>query len=489
MKILHYYWTQPDEKVYRGGGVQVYLQNLIKEQIQEHMEVFTLSSGVSYSFFHHSCFIKRIKSDGYLKQFAIYNSPVLAPSKAGAGQLQIYMNNSILKNVFHQFIEEYGPFDVIHFHSLEGLSLSVLELKTLYPKTVFLYTMHNYFLFCPQVNLWAHGNSCCTDYHDGHCCTNCFLDISSGKTVKLYYMMIDAIKHIYGKPSFLNRVNTLGRCIYRKTHSIPHSRKRMTIPLSSQENILKKAAVFRIFRNKNIEYINTYMDSVICVSKRVRDISIRMGLRSGLFHVLYIGTAFSENQFLHPSADIYECPFSISYIGYMRRDKGFYFFMDALEKMDIHISSQIKVIIAARNEYSGIFQDIQKLRSKFYDISYYDGYNHQNLSTILTGCHLGVVPVLWEDNMPQVAMEYKALGIPVIASDRGGASELTSAPEFCFRAGDIDDFIRKVTYIIKHKDVLYEYYKHGLHLCSMKEHEKLLKNIYEGICERYHEKA
>ena len=490
MKILHYYWTQPDEEVYRGGGIQVYLRNLIKEQLQEHIEVFTLNSGVSYSFLHHSCFIEEIKNSGYFKQFVIYNSPVMAPSKAGVGQMQVYMHSRTLKNVVHQFIEQYGPFDVIHFHSLEGLSLSVLELKTIYPKTVFLYTMHNYFLFCPQVNLWAHDSACCTDYQGGRCCIGCFPGMSSNeKIIKLYYMLIDAMKHIYGKKSFLNNVNTLGRRIYRKTRFSNSSDHIITTQLFSRRDILKKATAFSAFRKKNIEYVNTYMDSIICVSKRVKAISLHMGIRPELLHVLYIGTVFSENQFLHPSASIYKKPFSISYIGYMRRDKGFHFFMDALQKMDLDISSQIKVIIAARSEYSEIFQDISKLRKKFYDISYYDGYNHRNLSTILTGCHLGVVPVLWEDNMPQVAMEYKALGIPVMASDRGGASELTGATVFCFKAGDINDFISKVTYIMEHRDILCEYYKNGVNLYSVKEHAKLLENIYKDICGKYHEKA
>ena len=46
----------------------------------------------------------------------------------------------------------------------------------------------------------------------------------------------------------------------------------------------------------------------------------------------------------------------------------------------------------------------------------------------------GVVPVLWHDNLPQVAIEMHARHIPLLTSDMGGAQELGNCPEMVFAA-------------------------------------------------------
>ena len=46
-------------------------------------------------------------------------------------------------------------------------------------------------------------------------------------------------------------------------------------------------------------------------------------------------------------------------------------------------------------------------------------------------------------------MEMKAMGIPVLASDRGGASELTNDKNFIFKAGDTKSFIDAISILIE----------------------------------------
>ena len=46
--------------------------------------------------------------------------------------------------------------------------------------------------------------------------------------------------------------------------------------------------------------------------------------------------------------------------------------------------------------------------------------------------NLGIVPPLWEDNLPQVAIEMISNGIPVLTSMNGGAKELNSHVMFRF---------------------------------------------------------
>ena len=81
MKILYYYWMQYDDISGRGGGVQVYLNNLIRKLREtKDIKIYTLSSGIAYDF-QGECHIAKIKTVNDIEQYHIVNSPMLAPSK------------------------------------------------------------------------------------------------------------------------------------------------------------------------------------------------------------------------------------------------------------------------------------------------------------------------------------------------------------------------------------------------------------------------
>ena len=58
-----------------------------------------------------------------------------------------------------------------------------------------------------------------------------------------------------------------------------------------------------------------------------------------------------------------------------------------------------------------------------------------------------MAPVVWEDNLPQIVIETVAYGVPVPASDFGGASELCSSDAFKFKGGDEERFFEKIDYL------------------------------------------
>ncbi len=81
------------------------------------------------------------------------------------------------------------------------------------------------------------------------------------------------------------------------------------------------------------------------------------------------------------------------------------------------------------------------------------------LHNILTGVNLGVIPALWEDNLPQVAIEMVAFGVPILSSSAGGASELTRSDAFRFNVGDTEDFLKKIYAIVDQEVSLDEFWK------------------------------
>lgn len=471
MKILHYYWTQYDEMEKFGGGIRVYLKNIVSYQ-KKYNDIYTLNSGTEYDF-KSNVHIKYNKSDDGIKQFSIFNSPMLAPSKCSFLNQKIYLEDKKLYKVFLDFIKENGPFDVIHFHSFEGLSLNVLRIKELYPKTKMILTLHNYYPFCPQVNLWKNEMENCNDFNEGKNCRKCISYIPNPKLVRYSYLMNYYLKKI--------KFDKYSKLLMKKIKYL-YNKYKMILSIKNKKNkiIYKENYYYKDFRLKNVEYINKYIDDVICVSNRVKEIAINMGIFSKKCKVLYIGTKFAEMQEKKLKNPINNDILNIIYMGYMRKDKGFYFFINALDKMSNDLAKKINVTIAAKFDDEKVLVIINKLKKKFNHISLYNGYSHEDIKEITKNINLGIVPVLWEDNLPQVAMELKSMGIPILASDRGGASELSLSKYFKFKAGNIEDFNEKIKKIKDNPLLLNNYYEKQIELKTIEEHCKILESFYRN---------
>ncbi len=477
MKILYYYWMQYDDISGRGGGVQVYLNNLIRKLREtKDIKIYTLSSGIAYDF-QGECHIAKIKTVNGIEQYQIVNSPMLAPSKSSFYMQNIYLSDEILKEKLREFLIRIGGVDVIHFHSLEGLTLKVLELKEEFPDTKFVISVHNYQYFCPQVNLWKKNSLSCDDFRDGYDCVDCLGRYPSVKKIKKYYIFDYYLKKTgFGKYSkaLLNYI--------KKVYEYMKSSQGENLNTCSSCNEFERAQMFKQFRKNNIEYINRYADFVLCVSERVKNICIGFGTSRKKTITSYIGSKFADGQklqseFLYASGQILK----IAYMGYMRKDKGFYFLLNALEEMDNMLASRISVVVAARYDDFNAVKRLEALKGKFHKIYLYDGYTHEQIPEIIEGVHLGIVPVLWEDNLPQVSIEFKAMGIPVLASDKGGASELSTSNAFKFKSGDYSDFISKLQSIIEKPEIIKDYWDKQILLTTMDTHFKQLLTIYQEI--------
>jgi glycosyltransferase involved in cell wall biosynthesis len=80
------------------------------------------------------------------------------------------------------------------------------------------------------------------------------------------------------------------------------------------------------------------------------------------------------------------------------------------------------------------------------------GYKHNQLKEIFNKCDLSIIPVVWEDNLPQIAIESIAFGVPVLCSNAGGAKELYKNNLFTFKAGDKEDLMVKIIYFLENKN-------------------------------------
>lgn len=479
MRILYYNWVQFDDYEKRGGGVTIYQKNLIECLKSEH-SIYFISSGLSYSF-RKKTYIRRTKNiyKGKCRSFEIVNSPIISPALCAFKSMNIYLEDTSLLEIFMEFIKKYGPFDVIHFNNFEGLSINVLKIKEYFPNTKIVFSIHNYFLFCPQVNLWRDETENCLSCSMGRNCCTCVDDYyTSERTVRNYYMMEYYLKKIKVIP---------GSIVWEKSHilipkyymALKKLRKRNG---ESGWNVISSASDSRLyydFQKKNIEYANEYVDVFLAVSNRVKEIAVNKGISKDKIQTSYIGTKF---------ADLYSKPIigrnnsselNVCFIGYARRDKGFFFLLKAFKVIPKEIASHINLFFAVRTDDKSIVKAMQQLGNKFNSVYVKNGYDHSELENMLSNIDLGLVPVLWEDNMPQVAIELVSYGIPVLSSNLGGAQELANNPLFVFKANDIEDFLEHIKIFAVNKTELLQFWKSKVHLVTMAEHIKELELIYK----------
>lgn len=467
MKILYYNWIPFDNAKRVGGGVQVYQKNLIEEMIESpENEVYFLSSGWKYNPMRRVSYIREsinILKDK-VKSFEIINSPIMAPAYTNFNNIKIFLYDETTLKIFTKFINEYGPFDVIHLNNIEGISINILKIKEKYPKTKLVLSLHNYIPFCPLVQYFQNHNArICTDFDNGRECLKC-PEFKIGN--KEY---IRHVQHYFRDKLRVKFIANIFSWVF-----IFNSNKFIT-----KKNVSTHSD-FALYRKKNIEYINKYVDQVLTVSKRVREIAINNGIDKNIVRTSYIGTKVAANQNRERKniTNLNSIPFVIAYLGYAKIDKGFYFLISVLEMLKKNIAKRIKVKIAVNDMPKGYLSKLHKKLKDFAQIKNLGGYSHQELPTILSDVDLGIIPVLWEDNLPQVAIEMVACGVPILCSDFGGASELCKSDVFKFKGGSQKDCIEKLTAIVENQNLLQEYWNHHNGLTTMKEHLAELKNNY-----------
>ena len=319
MRILLYNWIPFDDKNGRGGGVTVYLKNLIDEILKEDnekIEIFFLSSGCYYDIYNEETRYEEI-SNIYGKKcrtFSIINSPVFSPGFLSFYYLDKVLYDKILKDVFDKFLNTYGPFDAVHFHNLEGLSIPLLACKKDCPKTKFIYTLHNYYPFCPQINLWKEEHCNCNSQNTDETCMKCMdQHVPAEKLKHKMAMTYSLVK---------NPSENLAKAYKYCGTQLDNYYKEVEKSDLSEEDYERVVNALKQYRKYFVEMININIDVVLAVSDRVREIAIKMGIKKQRLKVSYIGTKAADFALNHANCNFSKNePFSLIYMGYQRIDK------------------------------------------------------------------------------------------------------------------------------------------------------------------------
>ena len=460
-KVLIYNWVPFDNPGSVGGGVTIYCKNLIQTLLRKRpdIQIYFLSSGWAYDVSVNDTFIRQTDNifGERLRSFEVVNSPIPAPIDMCFMNPEITFSNDKLRTVIDSFMDENGPFLAVHFNNIEGLSLDVFDLKKKYSQTKFIYSIHNYIPFCMTGFYFDRKEKrICDAKKDSVRCDKC-IDRNTFKNIEVeiikrgQYPVQDAYK--YDEYGWLDALG-LGDI-----------------------NTKRPATTFTEFTVRATEAINENFDYVLAVSKRVKDIAIENGIDNNILSIDYIGTKIAGYQIgksSNPVRDYFTIVYLGSDLGYV--EKGYPFLLNALSRLETDYAKRINLILTTTT--NGKDKSIESKLDAFNDIKIVHGYRHSDLPSILRNANLGIIPVLWEDNLPQVAIEMVANGIPILCSDAGGASELCDSEIFRFENGNEAQFIEKLKRIIDSPSLLDTYWKNHTGLTTMDQHIASLSKYY-----------
>ncbi|PRY23005.1 glycosyl transferase family 1 [Aliiruegeria haliotis] len=507
MKILYYNWVDYLDAEKRGGGVTVYQKNLITHLGQKSdVDVYSISSGISYDMFSNAPRWEPVRhgsKENRARRFEIINSAVMSPGHHAFGH-RSQLNDEATVQVFFDFIETHGPFDVVHFNNLEGIPAAAMTLKERFPDTKVIFSLHNYFPVCPQVNLWQRERRNCLDFEGGRKCTDCLLEMPKANQIR----QANALAYVLKKNGIAPGTG-LFRTLFGPAYRLANKALRVSRKWSSGSREvldfanavgpdadvgefagkplyqrISLADYYSARREKIVAIMNENCDRILCVSNRVGEVAAKFGLDPALLETSYIGTQQAdlfEKTEAKPSLVKEDGTVTLGFLGYMRRDKGFYFLMRALKSLPEDLANRINLVVCAKTGEEDAMARLNQVGNHLNDVLHADGYSHNQLDALLERVDVGVVPVQWEDNLPQVAIEMHARHIPLLTSDLGGAQELGNTPSMVFEANSIKSFESRIRDILDGKVDLEAYWANAMPPVSMQDHEAQLLDLYRRL--------
>lgn len=521
MKILIYNWVQFDNPHLAGGGVTVYLQNVIEELLRrDGVEVYFLSSGHRYGLIDRRPKIRptpNAMNHPRLKTFTLWNSPVKAPAHDAFYAIDTWRNDKVTVKLIERFLRQHGPFDAMHVHNLEGIGAGVLSMPSGAHLKRRFYTVHNYMPVCPQIELLYDGRKPCVDFSGGHRCVGCLAhenrmeDLIAMRRVGDYidfqgfaghpvggflfdslsagHYMWKALRNLFVDVRHGLRTRFAlwkrrprpgpgGRFDWRATSGTPRLPQH---PLHRRERL---ATAYRLWREENALALATRMDGVFAVSDVAREAMLRFMPPDARIETLPLPIDVEPNAEerarLEEVQSAHETV-TLSFVGYAIPSKGLPFLLDALAEIDDPFyREKVDLVIVASLGGQRARQVVQ-LKPRFRSITLVPHYRRDQLVQLAERIDLNIVPSIWWETFNQVTVELGRLGVPSLVSSTVGAKMvLPHHDRFVFESGNPADFRAKLDKLVKHPALRASFHDRPLAMPAIREHVDHLMGAYLG---------
>lgn len=521
MKVLIYNWVQFDNPHLAGGGVSIYLQNVIGEMLKrEGVEVYFLSSGHRYGLIDRRPRIKPSPpgiEHPRLKTFTLWNSPIKAPAHDAFYSVDLWRNDRVTVRLIERFLRQHGPFDAMHVHNLEGIGAGVLSIPAGPHLGRKFYTVHNYMPVCPQIELLYDGRLPCTDYAGGHRCVGCLGHEHRMEDLIAMRRMGDFIelKGFAGHPlgGFMFDLTSAAHSLWKAARNLfvdfrygirtrfTHWRLRPPASAGGRQDWRQRAdtpklhphpvdrregmaASYRLWREENAAALAGKVDGVFAVSDVARDAVLRFMPAGADVRTLPLPIDVEPTAAERAALDAARAgrdTVTLSFIGYDIPSKGLPFLIDALSGIDDPFYREKVDLVIVAGMGSPRARQLVQLKPRFRSVTVVSRYRRDQLPQLAARIDLNIVPSIWWETYNQVTVEMARLGVPSLVSSTVGAKmAIPRQGRFVFESGDAADFRAKLDPLVKDPAARASFFERPLKMPSVVEHVDLLMAAYRG---------
>lgn len=316
------------------------------------------------------------------------------PRESLSRSYRLNYDNPLMARRLAEYLQEFRP-DVVHFTHLQGLSASVIPVVKEAGITA-IYTATDFWTICPVVDLLRHDGSLCAGPDDAHC-PRCVASRQSDSRIA------DAV--LRTPAPVLRAAASLSQTAVAET--LP--------PLAQIRDLSERPARIR-------EAVNA-LDLILAPTRLMRDLLVRNGVRDDLIRVSHYGLDISGLELTGIPNTGGGSRVRFGFIGTLGPHKG----PDLLIQAFNQLSPELDVSLTIRGESSRFEEFHGRLRNLAEGdgrISFDGPFPPGDLGKVLSGMDVLIVPSRWYENAPLVVYSALAAGIPVVATNVGGLSEI-----------------------------------------------------------------
>ena len=365
-------------------------------------------------------------------------------------------NNLFFADYFRKRLQQISP-DIVHFYHLQRLSASAIDVCVeLGIPTVF--TATDFWPVCPANQLLLPDNSLCPGPDESMVnCLKHLVEISQGQNIRRVFKLLpDRMLALF--IGFAAKMNSLN------------------LPYISLVKGLAERPAFMRTRMKRL-------NMVLVATQFMGEVLNRFGVDSK--KIRHLPFAIDRNLIPQVSAKGENEKLRIGFIGTLSPHKGAHLLLEAVRLLSVKLQLEVKIYGSLKQfpEYALILKSMAGGDRR---VKFCGTFSNSRIGDILYGLDVLIVPSLWYENAPLVILSAQAAGVPVVAADLGGMSELIEEGKngLLFEKGDakgLSDIIRMLCadrLMIRHLSNLSN---HSVKPKSMLSYVDELEEIYDDI--------
>jgi glycosyltransferase involved in cell wall biosynthesis len=342
---------------------------------------------------------------------------------AGRARISRQWSESELEAPFARILDEFAP-EIVHFFHLQNLSVSLLGVASRYAPTFL--TATDFWLVCPLTLMrLTDGSTCHGPAPDSANCIKHYAELSSGALGKLVRAM-----PVFAVSAGLRLASVPGSELVTR---IREARALQQRPAAISKAV---ATVTRIF--VPTEFMSTVLTRAGVPDEKI----IRMP------YGIDLGPCEVRSPILHHAPTV-----RFGFIGSMSEHKGAHVLISAFRKLPRDLSAVLSVYGASPD--TSYTRRLRALAGDDPRIVFRPTFAPEEIGAVMNEIDCLVIPSLWPENAPLVALSARAAGRAIVASDVPGLSEAVPAAEL-FPEGDIYELARKLRTLVERPTLLCE---------------------------------